>query len=488
MVVLILMDAYSFDEVHFGKFASKYIKTQYYVDVHPPLAKLLITLAAFVFGYDGNFDFKDIGKPFEANVPYIAMRMVPALLGLFLIPITYLTLRALDCRATTALLGALFVTFENGLITQSRHILLDSPLLFFTGLTTFLWVGFCNEDRHKPFTQSWWTWLTLSGLGLGATFSCKWVGLFTIATVGFSTILQLWRLLGDLRVSPRLFMKHFMARALCLILVPFVFYLSMFAIHFHILNSSGDGDGFMSSAFQHTLSGRGMEDTFADVAFGSEVTIRHVNTQGGYLHSHAHDYPTGSKQQQITLYPHRDSNNNWKIVNGTEDTFGEGLTIDTAPLKFLQSGTIIRLQHTTTGKRMHSHDYRPPVSEVDFQNEVSGYGSFDFPGDANDNWVVEVERGAREDPESSKRVRTLRTHFRLRHQLQGCYLFSHKVKLPDWGWEQQEVTCNKNAKKANSLWYVESAIHPKREFPPQWKRTLELIRLSSRKGRRESKL
>lgn len=52
----------SFDEVHFGKFASKYIKTQYFVDVHPPLAKLLITLAAFVFGYDGQFDFKEIGK------------------------------------------------------------------------------------------------------------------------------------------------------------------------------------------------------------------------------------------------------------------------------------------------------------------------------------------------------------------------------------------------------------------------------------------
>lgn len=51
----------SFDEVHFGKFAARYIKTRYFVDVHPPLAKLLITAAAFFSGFDGEFDFKEIG-------------------------------------------------------------------------------------------------------------------------------------------------------------------------------------------------------------------------------------------------------------------------------------------------------------------------------------------------------------------------------------------------------------------------------------------
>lgn len=191
------------------------------------------------------------------------MRLLPALLGVATVPLAYLTLRALNCRATTALLASLFITFENGLITQSRHILLDSPLVFFTSLTTFLWVGFCNEDKQEPFSERWWTWLTLVGVSLGAVVSCKWVGLFTIATIGLNTVSQLWSILGDVKVSPRLFMRHLLARSLCLIIVPIFFYMFMFWIHFAILRNSGDGDGFMSSEFQHTLRGRGMQDTYA---------------------------------------------------------------------------------------------------------------------------------------------------------------------------------------------------------------------------------
>jgi dolichyl-phosphate-mannose-protein mannosyltransferase len=48
--------------VHFGGFASKYIRQVFFMDVHPPLAKLLITLSAKIGGFDGNFAFKDIGK------------------------------------------------------------------------------------------------------------------------------------------------------------------------------------------------------------------------------------------------------------------------------------------------------------------------------------------------------------------------------------------------------------------------------------------
>lgn len=36
--------------------------------------------------------------------------------------------------------------------------------------------------------------------------------------------------------------------------------------------------------------------SIADIAYGATVTIRHVNTQGGYLHSHNSVYPGGSKR------------------------------------------------------------------------------------------------------------------------------------------------------------------------------------------------
>jgi dolichyl-phosphate-mannose-protein mannosyltransferase len=152
------------------------------------------------------------------------------------------------------------------------------------------------------------------------------------------------------------------------------------------------------------------------------------------------------------------------VLNATVDGY-EQYDYEHKPIVYIEHGTRIKLRHVVTDKAMHSHEVRPPVSDVDFQNEVSAYGMAGFAGDINDDWIVEIEKGDRSDKESSKRLRTLRTHFKLRHLNTGCYLFSHKVKLPEWGFEQQEVTCNKNAVKDNSLWYVETAAkHPQRKF------------------------
>lgn len=66
--------------------------------------------------------------------------------------------------------------------------------------------------------------------------------------------------------------------------------------------------------------------------------------------------------------------------------------------------------------------------------------------------------------EAKKRLRTIQTKFKLVHVMTGCVLFSHKVKLPDWGFEQQEVTCAKGATLPNSVWYIENNEHPQRRI------------------------
>lgn len=456
----------------FGGFASKYIKGKFFMDVHPPLAKLLLTLAGWLAGFNGDFDFKDIGKDYlEPGVPYVAMRLVPAIMGVLTIPTMFLTLKALGCRTMTAVMGSGLLIFENGLITQSRLILLDSPLMICTAFTALAWTCFTNQHElgpSKAFGASWWTWLALTGLGLGATASVKWVGLFTIAWVGSLTILQLWNILGDTgTVTPRLWFKHFFARVFCLIILPIAFYVGMFAIHFTCLVNPGDGDGFMSSEFQATLNTKSMQDVPADVAFGARVSIRHHNTQGGYLHSHNSMYPGGSKQQQITLYPHKDENNIWIAENQTQPITAENVTIpgpkawDDLDPAFIKDGDVIKLYHITTDRRLHSHDVRPPVTEADWQNEVSAYGYEGFEGDANDLFRVDIIKKMSDGIEAKKRLRTIQTKFRLVHLMTGCVLFSHKVKLPEWGFEQQEVTCAKQGTLPNSIWYVESNSHSK---------------------------
>lgn len=207
-------------------------------------------------------------------------------------------------------------------------------------------------------------------------------------------------------------------------------------------------------------------DVPADVAFGSRVSLRHHNTQGGYLHSHAHMYPTGSKQQQITLYPHKDENNIWILEaqhqpNNTDNEPIKGPKAwDAIEPAHITDGSLVRLYHVVTNRRLHSHDVRAPVTEADWQNEVTAYGYEGFEGDANDIFRVEIIKSKSHGTLGQERVRTIETKFKLVQIMTGCSLFSHKVKLPDWGFEQQEVTCAKQGTLPNSIWYIESNEHP----------------------------
>jgi dolichyl-phosphate-mannose-protein mannosyltransferase len=102
----------SFDEVHFGKFAAYYLRREYYFDVHPPFAKLLFALAGWFVGFEGNFDFENIGDSYTAhNVPFWGMRALPALFGSLTVPVVYAIMKQSGYSTIVAAFSACIILF-----------------------------------------------------------------------------------------------------------------------------------------------------------------------------------------------------------------------------------------------------------------------------------------------------------------------------------------------------------------------------------------
>ncbi|KAJ1720302.1 hypothetical protein LPJ53_005053 [Coemansia erecta] len=450
-------DKVVFDEVHFGKFAGKYLNGTYFYDLHPPLAKMMFAAAGKMAGYDGVFDFKSIGLDYiAAGVPYVGMRLMPALLGAVTVPATYVTVRACGYGLDTGVLASLLVCFENGLVTQSRLILLDSPLVFFTVLSLACWAMFWTR-QHAQFTPAWWFWLVSTGAMMGCAASCKWVGLFLFPVVGLSTVADLWDKIADRSLTPARWAAHFLARAVGLILVPLAVYLFWFQVHFALLYKTGDAAGMMTTEFQTTLAGGLNVTTDRDVYYGSEIRMRTTNGRNGYLHSHAHawQHDKGSGQQQVTIYGHADQNNLWIV----EPAFNTTADASNGPVPVPKDATI-RLRHKTTGKYLHSHDKRPALSSQDTKFELSGYGFDNFAGDSNDNFRIEILHGDKHSEGSDKHVQAIYTRFRLIHSNLHCAVYNSRKKLPKWAFEQIEVNCMRNCMPRMSTWHVEYARLP----------------------------
>ncbi|XP_037550439.1 protein O-mannosyl-transferase 2 [Nematolebias whitei] len=437
------------DETHFGKMGSYYINRTFFFDVHPPLGKMLIGLAGYVTGYDGSFPFVKPGDKYDHH-NYWGMRGFCAILGSFLPVFAYLIVQELSQSLTAALITATLLIFDTGCITISQYILLDPILMFFIMGAVLSMVKF-NQQRCSPFSASWWLWLLLCGINLAGALGVKFVGLFVILLVGLSTVWDLWELLGDLNLSLMDFAKHFLARVVGLILLPLFLYITIFAAHFVVLNKSGPGDGFFSSAFQSRLIGNNLHNASMPeyLAYGSIITVKNLRIAGGYLHSHWHLYPegAGAKQQQVTTYLHKDQNNLW-LVHKQDDDSQSG-TPD-----LVRHGDIVRLEHKETTRNLHSHLHQAPLTKKHFQ--VTGYGA-NGTGDANDLWKVEVCGGRKGDL-----VKVLRSKVRFLHKATGCVLYSSGKTLPKWGWEQVEVTCSPYLKEtSSSQWNIEDHINPK---------------------------
>lgn len=120
-----------------------------------------------------------------------------------------------------------------------------------------------------------------------------------------------------------------------------------------------------------------LADKNGPVTCGSIIKLKHKET-GFHLHSHAVAWGSGSSQQSVTGQGALNDPQSMWIIKEAQDA---PICIASTPLK---CGDKIRLQHAATGKNLHSHLFRAPLSG---NQEVSGFGDNGY-GDTGDNWEI----------------------------------------------------------------------------------------------------
>lgn len=477
------------DEAHFGKFGSHYLQHEFYFDVHPPLGKLLVGLSGYLAGFDGSFKFES-GHAFPSDQNIVFMRVFNCIFGILCTPLAYFTAVELDFSQLTVWFVSLLVAFEMLALTLSKLILLDSMLLLFT-VSTFFGLIKIHKLRQKDdlISKKGLLWLSYTGVSIGCVCSVKWVGLFITLLVGFYTVYDLvvrfFQVLEPVakRAYPTTWSKyavHWLMRILCLILIPFLIYVTAFKVHFEVLNRSGPGDGSISTLLQASLQGNTLKNGPRSVAYGSLVTLRSQGLSPNLLHSHGLKYPEGSGQQQITTYGFKDDNNEFLIefdlhtmetehryATLEEDEDHPEYVMDYKTL--VKDGDTIRLQHKLTGCFLHSHAI--PAHVLKGQYEASCYGSLDIH-DAKDDWVIEIQSqydspAPEFNNENPEEVHPVSTNFRLRHKVLGCYLATTGYSYPAWGFQQGEVVCKQSflAKDKSTWWNIEDHANDAFELP-----------------------
>ncbi|XP_041971474.1 protein O-mannosyltransferase 1 [Aricia agestis] len=445
-----------FDELHYGRYVSLYTKGVFFFDAHPPLGKQLLYLAGRAAGYDGNFTFDRIGSPYNEGVPVKALRLLPAISGSLIVPLTYQLMLEFNTFQWTAILAALLVLFENSFLTQSRFMLLESIQILF-GMCGI----YCVIKSTRSRSISAVLWLAFGAMSLGCCFSVKYSGLYTYYLAIFLVGRQMWKKLSQ-KDSCLWLTISTVWRFLTFIIIPLSVYVGVFYIHLAMLPKAGPHDSVMTSAFQATLQGGLASITRGQplhVAHGSQITLRHSHGRTCWLHSHAHVYPVryadgrgSSHQQQVTCYSFKDVNNWWIVKRPERAALAVG-----SPPDVIRHGDTVQLLHGITSRALNSHDVAAPVSPQ--SQEVSCYIDYNVSMSAQNLWRVEIVN--REEERAT--WDGIRSQVRLVHAGSGAALRYTGRQLPAWGFHQHEVVADRALDHRDVLWNVEEHRYTKAE-------------------------
>ncbi|OHT12660.1 Dolichyl-phosphate-mannose-protein mannosyltransferase [Tritrichomonas foetus] len=251
-----------FDEVHFGGFTNRYIKHEYFHDIHPPLGKLLLAFYAYLSGYKGDIDFS---QDAYLNKHFFSLRSTPATFSAMIPPVSFLAMRFFGFSLLSSILTSVFLATENMLIVESHLVLIDGFLHTFT-VFTILGVSLLEVSPYSKFA------LIFTSIMAGCTFSIKYTGLSVLVFAGmhqlifysrsqllylfkfnfFNARLGILHLYNELKNSPLVLLS---IKMIIMVIISVSVMIFTFIIHIIILDfQQGNDVGFMPFSFRNTLT------------------------------------------------------------------------------------------------------------------------------------------------------------------------------------------------------------------------------------------
>lgn len=343
---------------------------------------------------------------------------------------------AVSLLASTALSQA--PMFEDLISTFS----MDSYHLMFLSLLILQWR---NWQYCHDFSVDWYWRLSLLSVYLTLIMSGKFVGFISWMWLLIVCLKSVWTIIGDLEVSNHRIFLHICSRLLFLVAIPLsIVYHSYSSLldNFHFPSSE---TSYMSSQFQHYVLG--LHNNLPEsLYYGSTITLRHVESLGGYLTSVDISYPD-SEDGLVTLSDdYNDEANQWILEHHSNIS----MTLE-RPLQ-IKTNDLVKLRNKKTGRLLRASEEKPPISEKDYDKRVSTTGDPDYAGEDDEKWKIVVKS------KTSFRgpINPFKHLFVLENRGRKCTLISHDIRMPKWGNGTQEVLCLDPPTESRALFYVDS--------------------------------
>ena len=214
--------AFFWDENYHIASAQKYLSGVFFMEPHPPLAKLMIGLGEKLLdrnAVDNQFTKTDYATDPPPGFDFLGYRLFPVLLSWLTAPLLFLIFLLIARNAFWATLLTFPYVFDTALIVHSRGAMLDGIMNFFfvACILAFLLVREWRGKRGKFVAAS-----VLFGVSFGLLLATKLFGLLLVLLIP-AAVAMLW---PD---------RKGIARFLLAAVIPFIIvYLGVWMVHFRL--------------------------------------------------------------------------------------------------------------------------------------------------------------------------------------------------------------------------------------------------------------